>query len=691
MSRLNHIVCLLILFCAFSTLAQDKNAVVQQRIEFISEQLESEEIDLTNVIEILTYRIDHPLNLNGAEKEDLAELNLLTEIQINDLLLHRKQFGKLISIYELQSLRYWDLETIYLILPFVKVDDKLDQLHVSLKEALKQGGFEAFFRYQTILEDKKGYTDVSDSVLQSSNSYYHGNPDRYYTRLRFAYRTNLSVGVTAEKDPGEEFFKGSQKNGFDFYSAHAYYRGGKYLRALALGDYQVQIGQGLNLWSGYAFGKTADVANVKRSAMPIKPYTSVDETRFLRGAAVDLGYKRFQFTAFGSVKKVDGSLVADSLLDDLEFVSSINLSGLHRTNSEIARKNSLTEMIFGGNLRYESRGLHLGLAGVSWGYDRDFNKAIVPYNQFDFRGKNTFSLSGDYSYVMRNLHFFGEVSYVTHSKSVANLHGILLALDSRASLSLVYRNYERGYETFYNNGFAEGSQTKNEKGIYAGLAFNLSKTWSVNTYFDLFEFPWLKYLVDQPSAGHEFMIQPAYRPNKQLEIYGRFRQQLRQKNSRDSDGTITAIEDVMQRNYRINLSYKVSEAFTLKSRIEYVTIDRPSNAPEDGILFTQDLLYKPKNAPVDVSLRYALFDTDSYDSRMYTFESNALYVFSVPAYYYQGSRAYAMIRYTFLRRFDLWVRYGVFIYANRKNLGSGPEEISQPQKTDLTIQLRVKL
>lgn len=691
MTRSNHIVCLLFFFCAFSTLAQDKNAVVQQRIEFISEQLESEEIDLTNVIEILTYRIDHPLNLNGAEKEDLAELGLLTEIQINDLLLHRKQFGKLISIYELQSLRYWDLETIYMILPFVKVDDKLDQLHVSLKEALKQGGFEAFFRYQTILEDKKGYTDVSDSVLQSSNSFYHGNPDRYYTRLRFAYRTNLSVGVTAEKDPGEEFFKDSQKNGFDFYSAHAYYRGGKYLRALALGDYQVQIGQGLNLWSGYAFGKTADVANVKRSAMPIKPYTSVDETRFLRGAAVDLGYKRFQFTAFGSVKKVDGSLVADSLLDDLEFVSSINLSGLHRTNSEIARKNSLTELIFGGNLRYESRGLHLGLAGVSWGYDKEFNKAIVPYNQFDFRGRNTFSLSGDYSYVMRNLHFFGEVSYVTHSKSVANLHGVLLALDSRASLSLVYRNYERGYETFYNNGFAEGSQTKNEKGIYAGLAFNLSKAWSVNTYFDLFEFPWLKYLVDQPSAGHEFMIQPAYRPNKQLEIYGRFRQQLRQKNSRDSDGTITAIEDVIQRNYRINFSYKVSEAFTLKSRIEYVTIDRPSNAPEDGILLTQDLLYKPKNAPVDVSLRYALFDTDSYDSRMYTFESNALYVFSVPAYYYQGSRAYAMLRYTFLRRFDLWVRYGVFIYANRKNLGSGPEEISQPQKTDLAIQLRIKL
>lgn len=691
MTRLSFILLFALVFLGSYAWTQDRNAIIQQRIEFISEQLESEEIDLTNVIEVLTYRIENPLNLNSAEKEDLEELGLLTDVQINDLLLHRKLFGKFISIYELQSLRYWDLESIYLVLPFVKVDDRLDQVHVSLKEAFRQGRFEAFLRYQRVLEEKGGYDDVPDSVLQSSNSYYHGNADRYYTRLRFAYRTNLSIGVTAEKDAGEEFFKGSQTNGFDFYSAHVFFKGGKYLRAVALGDYQIQIGQGLNLWSGYAFGKTADAANVKKNANTIKPYTSVDETRFLRGAAVDLGFRRFQLTGFASAKRVDGSAVTDTLLDDLEFITSINLSGLHRTNSEIARKKSLTELIFGGNLRYETRNLHLGLAAISWGYDREYNKSYQPYNQYDFRGKQTSSISGDYSYVFRNLHFFGEVSYVTHSKSVAQLHGVLMALDSRATMSLVYRNYQRGYETFYNAGFAEGSQTKNEKGVYAGLSFNLSKAWSVNTYFDLFEFPWLKYLVDQPSAGHEFLIQPAYRPNKQLEIYARFRQQLRQKNSRDTDGTITAIEDVLQRNYRLNFSYRISEDFTLKSRIEYVTINRPSNKPEDGVIFTQDVLYKPKKWPVDLTLRYALFDTDSYDSRIYTFETNALYVFSVPSYYYQGSRAYALVRYTFLKRFDLWVRYGVFLYSNRKTLGSGAEEINQPQKTDLTIQLRIKL
>ncbi|MFN6013580.1 MAG: hypothetical protein ACK47F_02690, partial [Flavobacteriales bacterium] len=469
----------------------------------------------------------------------LEELNLLSSVQINDLLLHRKAYGKFISIYELQSLEYWDLQTIQLVLPFVRVDDRLDNLHISLKEALDQGNYELFLRYQVTPEEKKGYVPVPDSVLTSSNNHYYGNPDRYYTRFRYSYRTNISLGVTAEKDAGEEFFAGSQPNGFDFYSAHAFYKGGKYLKAIVVGDYQIQIGQGLSLWSGYAFGKTADVTNIKRSAIPIRAYTSVDETRFLRGAAVDLGLENVSMTLFGSVKKVDATLFADSLYDDLEFVSSINLSGLHRTNSEIARKDALTERIGGANLRYRSRNFQVGLAGVYQGYDKEFNKTIQPYNQFDFRGKEMMALSCDYNWAVRNFNFFGELARSSFSGDWANMHGVLFSMDPRASFSILYRNYQKGYQTFYNAGFSEGSNTQNESGIYAGMKLKLNSDWSLNSYVDLFKFPWMKYQVDAPSEGHEIMIQPTFKPNKQLEIYGRYREQLRQNNSRDSDGTVT--------------------------------------------------------------------------------------------------------------------------------------------------------
>jgi hypothetical protein len=200
MLRFRYIILSLYLSIGYISFSQEKSEIVQQRIEFISEQLEAEEIDLTNLTEALNYFFDHPMNLNSANEEELEDLGLLTDIQISDLILHRKLYGKFISIYELQSLKYWDLQTIQLVLPFVRVDDRLDQLHLTFKDAIKEGDFELYLRYQTIPEDKAGYADVPDSIQNTSNSYYYGNPDRYYTRFRYSYRNNISIGVTGKKE-----------------------------------------------------------------------------------------------------------------------------------------------------------------------------------------------------------------------------------------------------------------------------------------------------------------------------------------------------------------------------------------------------------------------------------------------------------------------------------------------------------
>jgi len=683
------------LLFVFSTNAytqfEQKNEIIQQRIEYLAENLEAEDIVLEQITEDLYYFIEHPINLNKTDGEDLKQLGLLTDVQILSLLNHRKKFGKLISIYEIQAIPYWDLLTIQLVLPFIRVDDRFDQLHVSLKEMLKYGNGEVLLRYQRNIEKKRGYTDVSDSILQNSNSYYHGNPDRYYSRVRFTYRNNFSIGVTAEKDPGEEFFKGSNKYGFDFYSAHAFYQGGKYLRTVALGDYQIQIGQGLNFWSGYAFNKTADVVNIKKNARGIRPYASVDETRFLRGAAVEMGVGKFSLMAFGSVKGVDANVqtMLDTLTQEEQFASSINMTGLHRTNSEIARKNALQERIFGGYAQFKSASFNMGVAAIHHSYDKVFNRPELPYNQFDFRGKELLNISADYSYVFKNTNIFGEVVR-SGSGAVGFLQGAMVAIDPKVSLSVMYRHYPRDFHTFYSQGFSEGSRTQNESGMFIGLFWRLNGNWTVNTYIDFFKFPWLRYQVDAPSSGSEFLTQLSYKPNRQLEIYGRFREQRKALNSRISDGTITELEDVVQRNYRFNLAYKVSESITIKSRLEYVTVTRQSSESQQGILLYQDIVYKPKNFPVDISLRYALFDTDGYDSRIYAFENNMLNVFYIPAHNDKGMRAYALVRWTFAKRFDLWLKYGIFLYSNRKSIGSGSELIEGNRKSDVGLQLRIK-
>ena len=97
---MKHLIVLLVLCISSFCLGQERNNIIQQRIEFISEQLETESIDLTNLLEQFNYYFDNPIDLNKATRDELIDLSLLTDIQISDLIVHRKLHGKLISIYE---------------------------------------------------------------------------------------------------------------------------------------------------------------------------------------------------------------------------------------------------------------------------------------------------------------------------------------------------------------------------------------------------------------------------------------------------------------------------------------------------------------------------------------------------------------------------------------------------------------
>ncbi|MBK6540503.1 MAG: hypothetical protein IPG10_04295 [Flavobacteriales bacterium] len=91
---------------------------------------------------------------------------------------------------------------------------------------------------------------------------------------------------------------------------------------------------------------------------------------------------------------------------------------------------------------------------------------------------------------------------------------------------------------------------------------------------------------------------------------------------------------------------------------------------------------------VELTLRAALFDTDSYDARLYAYENDLIGVFSIPPYYGRGMRWYAMVRLTPLRRVDVWVRYGAFIFQDQDRISSGLQEISGDTRSDLKLQVR---
>lgn len=681
------------IFLGFVTFGQTKNEVIQQRIEFIAQDLESEELSLEDIFDVLNNYYDNPLNLNAATKEQLQELLLLNDFQINSLLKKRDEIGAFNTIFEIHEIEFWDLPTLENILPFVMVSKAEVKESGNFGKYLKEGQVEAYFRFIRNIEEKAGYADVSDEEREASSKYYWGDPNKLYSRIRYTHKTDLSIGVTMEKDPGEQLFGEKSPYGFDFYSAHAYYSGNKFLRKAVIGDYQVQFGQGLAMWTGYGFSKTADATSARKNARGIRPYTSTDEVRFMRGAAIELGVKNFSFTTWVSYKGVDGSVEMLDTLDSEEarLASSINMTGNHRTTSELERKNSLMEMIYGANVKYESRNFQVGVTAVQQAYDAFYQRSDQLMNKYQFAGKELLNLSADYSYIYRNLSIYGEVAQSRSSNAVAILQGVSVAMGRRASLTALYRNYPKDYHTFYASGFGEGSNTNNESGIYLGGSFRLNKEWSLNSYVDFFKSPWLKFRIDSPSEGHEVFSQLKYRPSPRFEIYLRVREKDKMINVSEYVGNIRPIERYKQRKYQVGLTADLGSGWRWRSRIDYVTDQRESAGKQDGFALTQDLLYRNKNFPLEISLRYAIFNTDSYDTRVYAYEYNLENVFSIPAYFNKGSRAYVMLRYTFFNdRCDLWLRYSAFVYNQEEALSSGSEEIMGNIKSEVGAQLRVR-
>lgn len=674
----------------------DEESLIQRRIETIAEQMGEgdENLDFNTLLDDLLYFSEHPININNKTANELAQLPMLDDIAIANLMSHIDAHGKLLNIYELQSVDGFTLPLIKQIEPFIKVSDNPDATSFSFKEMMKEGSHELILRYQQVLNAQEGYAPIEDSLLEASpNKRYLGSPQKYYARYRFKYSNKISWGLTMEKDAGEEFFKGSMKQGFDFYSGHLFVSNMGVLKAAALGDFQAQFGQGLVFWSGLAFGKSSDGVSIKRNAQGLRPYTSVDENRFLRGGGTTLKFGKFEVTAFGSYKLMDANVSAttDTLTEQEETISSIFSSGFHRTPGELEDRQSITEAVYGGNVSFKSRRLSIGVTAVGYQFSKNLRRSDALYNIHEFAGKQNSNYGLDYSYIWKNFHFFGEFA-LSQNLGFATINGLFMTLDPKVTITAMVRHLQPKYQALYANAVTENSRINNETGFYLGFNTNPIKNWYLNGYFDVFRFPWLRYQANSPSIGYETIAQLIFRPSKTLEIYFRYRLKNKQitESSAYSEAPIRGVEDELRNYYRLNLSYSLGKSIQLKNRVEYTRYKRGDRDVEQGFMIYQDITYKPLSFPVSFSARLAYFDTESYNARIYVYESDVLYAYSFPSYYYRGMKAYLVLRYRIIRNIDAWVRVSNLFYSNRDKIGSSLETINGKSRTDIKVQLRFK-
>jgi hypothetical protein len=653
----------LIGFLGLVTLTKAQSPKISQSVEDLLEatgETMSDDTDIQEILDDWERLQENPMNVNTAVKEDFERLHLLSEIQINNLLAYRAKTGTIYSLYELVAVNGFDQELLQKLEPFL-----------------------SFASSQEQMVKKRASTDIVARMnrtfnpsAQTSQAKYEGSPERYYARLKHV-SSRLEYGVVAEKDPGEAFLRKSNKHGFDYNSAFVNFGFGQTNNRLFAGDYNVRFGQGLVAWQGFSMGKSVETTQVFRSAPGIRSYTSTDENQFLRGIAAQLKHRNLTFSPFVSLHNMDASI---DTIDGVRYFAALQTSGYHRTNTEIQNEKSLSQFTGGANLTFESGNWAFGGTVLYTRFNAFMDRSDEPYNQFLPEGKSNWVGGIDWKGSLKKIFVFGEGA-ISQNNGRALITGAMMNLAPNAELSLVYRNINKTYFSYFANAFTESSRVNDEHALYLGFKIYPVSRLTFQAYADFFRFKWIKYTTAAPSDGTEFLAQLSYSPSRATTCYLRFFRE--DKDQRLIDGRLKYNTQQLINRVRINFTHDLNETISLKSRVECSFYSKLTK--EKGFLIFQDVAYRPLQKSFSLNGRLSYFSTDGYNSRLYAYESDLLYSFAVPAFYDRGIRAYFNLQKEFGRKITVWLKLGA---THQLSPNDGDEAAESSTKTELKFQIR---
>jgi hypothetical protein len=627
-------------------------SVAQIRPEKISEYIEKiveqkvvssdDAVDIESIISDLETLYINPINLNTATQDELDKLWILTDFQILALLDHRRKMGEIVSMNELSYVYGFTPEMVNLITPFTVVGSKDAKREVSIQQAASQLNHEIIIRAGQTMKKKEG--------VNTQNQ-------KYYTRYKAWYRNRISMGLLSEKDAGEDFFQKSNKTGFDFYSGFIQYRGNGLLQQVTLGDYRMRAGQGLLIWPGFSAGKSSQVTSVQKRGQGITGNTSADEYNFFRGGAFKLGYGNISLSVFGSFKQIDATTDSSG-----SRITTIRQTGLHRTLTEKRYEQNTTEHLFGSTVNFRTPHIRFGLNYLNTSYSMPVTANEELYKSNYFKGSEFSGYSADYKLLFPKLQVYGEIAHA--NKSTAIVSGINFMPQSQLLATMMYRFYPESYCAPYSNALAEGSKTSNEEGLFTGIQWTTNWKTKLSAYADIFFFPWVKYQIDAPSKGVDYQLEGVFYLSENLELTLRYKNQDKERNYSPAEGTVMAnLHMFNNKSLRTHLWYKLSDNLTMATRYEWSQSGYLNEQKQPGYLLYQDLVYTIKDI-LQVNFRYAWFDVEDYDSRIYAYEHNVRYAYSLPAYYGKGTKSYFVLRYNSIGWMTVWLRYGYTSYFN---------------------------
>jgi hypothetical protein len=623
----------------------------------IAEDLAAEDNDpegAATYIEYLNELTENPVMINTNDETELSRLFFLSDFQVRSLADHIRRTGNIVSVYEIAAIPGFDQRIAEMMMPFI-----------SLKENTKNSSDTLSVRSTLITNVifKPGEKDTSSL----------GSQLKMLTKYRIS-AGRFSAGFTAEKDAGEKYFTGSPPHS-EFLSAYSSYSGKGIIRKLILGDFSLRFGAGTCINTSLRTGLRLTAPGFMTGRDNLRPYTSTDENNFFRGAAADLCVKNAELILFYSRNRIDATpeLSSDSAI---LFISSIYKTGLHNTPSLLLKKDLLRETVYGISFSYNFKFIRVGVNWSETGFSIPLHRDEGdPESIYDFEGAKNRLLSVNYNTLAGRILIYGEVSVNNFSIPIAIgtaiINGVTLRPSDRLTINVLWRKYSPGFTTLNGKGPGNSSSSANEEGITGNFSFEAAKHLFISAGCDVSHYPWLKYRCSFPSMSRKEEILIRYLPSEKITLQFSFDHRYSMINDQKNPG-VAGIEESESRTFKWIFRYLPAENSAFTTRIDY-KMAYPGRSR--GMLLFEDINYRFKMIPIALWFRYCLFSTETWDSRLYTYENDLLYSFSIPALSGEGSRSYIMVKFDLGHFGEMRIKYGLTSIIEKSGTESFNDEL----------------
>lgn len=648
----------------FNSYSQNNSREWEQLLYQLGEFEDFESVSWESSYEMLSDLAANPLNINTATREELEQLPFLTAKDVENISEYIYMNGEMKTLGELVLVK--DLEYLkrQLLFYFTYAGSVEKSSFPQIKNVLKYGKntFVGTVKipFYSCKGDKKGFA---------------GYKYKHNLRYDFTYGDYVRAGFIGAQDAGEPFFAGKNSTGYDFYSYYFLLKKLGRIKTLAIGKYRVRFGMGLVINNNYGFGKLSTLSSMGRGSSNIRVHSSCSEGNYLQGAASTVNIvKGLDVSLFASYRKFDATLNKDG-----KTIATILESNYHRTETEIAKKNNSSHIVFGGNIDYRSNGFYVGGTAVYTSLDKELlPKTDAVYRRHYAKGKNFYNVGLNYGYTGHRISVSGETA-TGDCNALATINSVSFELTENVTLLALQRFYSYKYYSLFSGSFSDGGRVSNESGFYLGMTWRPRLNWNIMAYTDYAYFAWPKYQASGSSQSFDNLLQVSYAPEKWA-FTARYRLRIREKDNEKK----TSLTNQVEHRGRFSASYN-ARFLTAKTQADIAFYDYKTKS--FGWMITQNLSYNHKDL-LSINANFAYFNTDDYNSRVYAYERGLRHSYFFPAYYGKGIRYSLLAEVLFLKNLTITAKVGTTKYFDRDQIGSGYRLINHSSATDMEMQAR---